>query len=371
MYTISYVKQLQKYLERFSMGKIKVFLGAFINSTNAQNLNCLALSKYLDNEKFDIYTLTVYSGNLKTKEVPGVKVFNCFYPFRISKYIGFLWGIIQCDVAYLPKGKICKWNKFWIKLLGKKSFRTVEGIYGEEMLGQILDSGVTYKEFKNSFLRYDKVYSITRYLKEYNEKHHGIKTEEKILYLGTDTDTFLNEKKRIDSLKNIIFIGRIKRRKGVFDYLELAKSFPDLNFYMAGNGEDLKEVEAFIEKHNLKNVTYLGTLTHPKLAKTLENIDLHIFPSRSEGFPKVTLETAAAGVPSVVYPDYGADEWIESGVDGFIVKDVDETKNLLSDLAKNPDRLAKISKNAIEMAKRFDWKVVIKEWEKVIEELYA
>ena len=35
--------------------KCKIFLGAFINNSNAQNLNCLTLAKYLDKDKLDSY----------------------------------------------------------------------------------------------------------------------------------------------------------------------------------------------------------------------------------------------------------------------------------------------------------------------------
>ncbi|BDY13553.1 glycosyltransferase family 4 protein [Hydrogenimonas cancrithermarum] len=352
------------------MKKIRVFLGGYINFTNAQNLNCLAIANHLDKKRFEIFSLTLYSGKIPIQSTSHIKTFRCFYPHKISKYLGYLWGIIQCDVAYLPKGEICGWNKFWLKLLGKKSFRTVEGIYGDEMLGQILESGTTYEAFKRSFLGYNRVYSITRFLKNYNEERHGIKTEEKILYLGTDTDTFLNENKEITGLKNVIFIGRMKKRKGVFDFLDLAKRFPELDFYMAGNGEDLDEIRNYIEENNLSNVEYLGTLTHSQLAEILKKMDLHIFPSRSEGFPKVTLETAAAGVPSLVYDDYGADEWITHGKDGYVVHTFEEMEKTIRHLRKHSDELAKASKNAIELAKRFDWKVVIEEWEKVIEELY-
>ena len=47
--------------------KKKVFLGAFLNYINAQNLNCLALAKYLDKEKFEVYALIFPSGNLISK----------------------------------------------------------------------------------------------------------------------------------------------------------------------------------------------------------------------------------------------------------------------------------------------------------------
>ncbi len=33
--------------------KIKVFLGGYVNFTNAQNLNCRALAKYLNKDKFE------------------------------------------------------------------------------------------------------------------------------------------------------------------------------------------------------------------------------------------------------------------------------------------------------------------------------
>lgn len=353
------------------MKKIKIFLAGYINFSNAQNLNCMALAKNLDTNRFEIKTMTIFSGNLDTKELKNkVQFIYAFRPHKISKYISYLKGILWADVVYLPKGEICDWNRFWVRILGKKSFKTVEGIYGKEMLGQILDSGSSYEKFLQSFEGYDRVFSITRFLKDYNVKHHGIKTEEKILYLGTNSDIFLNEKKNIERLQNIIFIGRLKKRKGIFDFLEIAKAYPHLNFYMAGNGEDQSAIESYIQENNLKNVELLGTLTHPELAEILRRMDLHIFPSRSEGFPKVTLETAAAGVPSVVYPDYGADEWIENGINGFIVNNKEEIKKLVESLENNPGRLREASKNAIELGKQFDWKNVIKDWENVIIDLF-
>jgi glycosyltransferase involved in cell wall biosynthesis len=352
------------------MKKIKVFLGAYINLINAQNLNCRAIARHLDKEKFEVYTLELHSGTFPSEPMNGVNIFRCFYPHKISKYIGYLWGIFHADVVYLPKGEICKWNRFWIKLLRKKSFRTVEGIYGKEMLGQILDSGVSYEEFKNAFHNYDKIFSITKFLGEYNQRHHGIVSEPDPLYLGTDTDLFLNENKKITSLKNIIFIGRLKERKGIFDVLETAREFPEIKFYLAGDGEDKEKINLFIKTEKLSNVSLLGTLTHKELSDRLKTMDLHLFPSRSEGFPKVTLETAAAGVPSVVYPDYGADEWITNGENGFIVQNLEALKELVYKLQKKPEILSEVSKNAIALAKRFDWKTQIREWEKVIKEIY-
>ena len=124
-----------------------------------------------------------------------------------------------------------------------------------------------------------------------------------------------------------------------------------------------------IEKRNLKNLKWHGPESHEQLKKSLENIQLHVFPSRAEGFPKVTLETAAAGVPSVVYDDYGANEWITSGKNGFVVKSVNDMITVIQDLLDHPEKLQPLADNARELAKSFDWKVRIKDWEKVIDEL--
>ena len=103
----------------------------------------------------------------------------------------------------------------------------------------------------------------------------------------------------------------------------------------------------------------------------MENIQLHVFPSRAEGFPKVTLETAAAGVLSVVYDDYGANEWITSGKNGFVVKSVNDMITVIQDLLDHPEKLQPLADNARELAKSFDWKVRIKDWEKVIDLIAA
>lgn len=81
--------------------KTKIFLGAFINYTNAQNLNCLAIAKHLDKDKFEVLTLELFSGNLESNigKIQGVKIFKCFKPFRISGYLGI--NNAMCWLGYI------------------------------------------------------------------------------------------------------------------------------------------------------------------------------------------------------------------------------------------------------------------------------
>ena len=95
-------------------------------------------------------------------------------------------------------------------------------------------------------------------------------------------------------------------------------------------------------------------------------MQLHIFPSRSEGFPKVILETASAGVPSLVYSDYGASQWIDNYQNGFVVQTLDEMKAVVDDLLNNKVSLIQISKNAIQLGLSYDWRLKIKVWQETI-----
>lgn len=353
------------------MNKIKVFLGGYINGTNAQNNNCYLLAKFLDKERFDVYTMDLYSEKLVRKPIKGVRVFRCFYPHKISIYFGYFWGIWKSDIVYLPKGELNNWNKFWLKALRKKSFKTIEGIFDEKNLKDAIAYFGSYKKFYNSFSYFDRIYSITKFVKLYNEKHYNIKSESNILYLGTDTEVFLNPNKTVTQLKNIIFIGALKERKGVYEILDLAKLFPTFNFYLVGNGEEKENIKLHIAKYNLSNVKLMGILNHEQLSHFLKDMDLHLFPSRSEGFGKVTFETAAAGIPSIVYSHYGANEWITDHKDGFVVDTFDEIREVIEELLADPTLLKITSKNAIDMAKRFDWKILVKKWEEEIKDIYA
>ncbi len=352
------------------MKKIKVFLGAYINATNAQNLSCYALAKHLDKEKFEVYTLEIYSGNIENKPMQGVNVFHCFYPHRISAYLGYLWGIWNADIIYLPKHEVNGWNRFWLKLLRKKSFSTIEGIMDDYVMSVLTNNyGGKEKVVAHYNQSFDKIFSITKFLRQYNLDNHGINSEEKPLYLGTDIDVFLNEDKHITTLQQVIMIGADLLRKGVNDFLDLAGTYPDVIFHIVGAGNGRIDMPEELKKRDLPNVVHHGTLVFDELVELLKEMDLHILPSRSEGFPKVILHAAAAGVPSLLYADYGANEWIADHKDGFIVDTLDEMKEIIKELLDNSVLLQDTSKNAIEMAKQFDWEIKVKEWENVILDL--
>lgn len=345
--------------------KIKVFLGGYINVINAQNLNCRSLAKHLDKDKFEIYTMSLYSGTLST--IDGVKIFRCFRPHKLSAYLGYLWGIWSADVVYLPKGELSTWTRFLIKLLSKKSFITVEGIFDKEATKNALS--LVGKNFVAHYHSFHRTFSITGFMRQYNEEQLGLKTEDRILYLGTEPAAFQGQERMLQGLNQVLMVGNDLFRKGVFDYFELASRFPEITFHLAGSGNNKVNISSELCKRGLKNFIYHGLISQQELAKLFTQVQLHVFPSRSEGFPKVTLESACAGVPSLVYSDYGAEEWITHDKNGFVVDTLDEMIEVISSLQSNQEKLGRVSKSAIELGDSFDWKEKVKDWEVVIKQL--
>ncbi len=339
-----------------------------MNYTNAQNLNCLALAKHLDKSKYDVRTIVGYSGNLPIEKIAGVKYYKMHYPARIWNSICLCLGLLWCDVAYLPtpmRWRLCARLVKWLK---KPAFQTVEGVYQGIAIERAL---ATFGDLSTlcRFMAYTgHVYSITESMKAENERVTSVRTNEKVLYLGVEAIYFINEVQRT-CLTDVLLIGADLERKGLPDYLMLAKDFPTVKFHIAGGGVGNLNATEEISKLGLLNAVYHGKLTHSELRELLKTVQLHIFPSRAEGFPKVTLECAAAGVPSLVYDDYGADEWITTGKDGFVVKTLDEMRAVVQDLLAHPEKLPSLATNARVLAQRFDWSVLVKDWENVIDEL--
>lgn len=350
------------------MKKIKIFLGAYVNMTQAQCLNCRALALHLDREKFVVGARTVYSGDLGEESIaklPNTKLFKVRYPAKIWAPIQVIRGLLWADIIYAPNPEHWSWVKFAIKFLGKKAFKTIEGAFIGTNMTKALALEGTKGALLESLSYTGNTYSITKWMRPINERELGLETNDKVLYLGVETELFENAVKR-EGLTNVAIIGSNLFYKGLNDFFELAKRFPQLKFHVIGSGMGKVDPKAEIERLGLKNCVAHGSLTHKQLSEELKNIQLHIFPSRAEGFPKVTLETAAAGVPSLVYDDYGANEWVTTGKDGFVVKTIDEMTGVVQTLIDKPELLQSLADNARKLAKRFDWKILVKDWEKEI-----
>lgn len=181
---------------------------------------------------------------------------------------------------------------------------------------------------------------------------------------GVDT-TFLHPDKRTRTDQTFVlgYVGRLRPEKNVRFFADIEKSLKaagitDYKFVFVGEGSEDEWLE-----NNLSNVELTGVLRGEKLAEAYANMDLFIFPSRTDAFGNVVLEAMAAGVPGVVMPDGGPKFLIEDGISGFIARDEKHFLETVTNLAKNPDKVRELRKSArIAACER--------SWERVFESVY-
>jgi len=340
----------------------KIFLGAYINVINAQNINCKSIALHLDKNRYSVKTLVLGDEKIENLDnVNFIKVLTLGY--KTPNLFAFIKGVLWADVCYFPKHQSTP--KLALKLanlLDKKTFTTIEGNMCDTSRRNMIDSFGSFKNMKNHFSLISHSFGITSEI--IKKADCGIKLEQHPLFLGVESNLFSFRKTK-KKLNNIVFIGSLLKTKNLDDFISLASLYPLLNFHIIGEGP----IKEYLENKSSKNVSFHGQLNHLYLSKELINMDLHFLPSRSEGFPKVILETASSAIPSLLYNDYGADSWIDHSENGFVVSTFEEVKSTIDNLIENPDLLRRNSENVLELAEKFDWKIIIKSWEKVIDNL--
>ncbi|MDC2622707.1 glycosyltransferase family 4 protein [Bacteroides ovatus] len=353
------------------MKKIKIFLGGFVNYLAAQNINCRSLSEHLNKEKFEVYTILYpYPNANDFVENEGVHYIKMNKHLRSMGWVAVVKGIIKCDVVYWCKWEYATFSRVVAKILGKKYIKTVEGILAESDIKKVTNPQKYLNEFKKAE---PYLYAITNYIRNKVGSERGFKFAERILYLGVETDKFLNtdNNKGGGELKNIVFIGNNLINKGIEDFFNMSQLFPELDFHIIGTNVLWHGIlEDYLVENRLNNVYYHGRLNHTEMAALLRSMDLMYFTSRVEGFPKVQLEAACAGCPTLCYSDYGANEWITTGVDGYVVDKFQDAVSVIKNLQSDKEMFRQLSQGVIELGKRFDWKVLVKTWEDEFERIF-
>jgi glycosyltransferase involved in cell wall biosynthesis len=140
---------------------------------------------------------------------------------------------------------------------------------------------------------------------------------------GVDTETYSPQRRRRrDAVFSIGYVGRLTPEKNVrlFAALErslLAQGQRNFRFTLIGEGNERDWLRKRIEFGETP-----GILRGEALAEAFANMDVFVFPSRTDTFGLVLLEAMASGVPVVVSPETGARVGVRHGVTGFHAPDL-------------------------------------------------
>ncbi len=122
--------------------------------------------------------------------------------------------------------------------------------------------------------------------------------------------------------KRILFLGRLRDKKGVYDLVKAFKGvlgvYPDSKLVLAGDGE-LDAVAQLANDLGIKDQLILtGWIAGEAKQRELECADLFVLPSYFEGLPVCILEAMAYGIPVISTTVGGIPDICRSGVDGIL-----------------------------------------------------
>lgn len=162
------------------------------------------------------------------------------------------------------------------------------------------------------------------------------------------------ELKKKQPLK-VLFVGEINQRKGIYQFIHIAKTFAeiqDIEFHAVGIGKERYDslyagTEMFVKWH--------GWVTKEVLIDLYQSSHLFLFPVMGEGFGKVILEAMSFGLPVISSSYCAGPDIITHGEDGFILdfKDLSKAQDLIVSLNSNRDGLNRISRNALKTSTLF------------------
>ena len=140
---------------------------------------------------------------------------------------------------------------------------------------------------------------------------------------GVDTEIYSpRRRKRRDGAFRIGYVGRLTPEKNVKLLAELEQALVaagQRNFRVVVVGEGSER--AWLRKH-LQFGELPGVLRGEALAEAFADMDVFVFPSRTDTFGLVLLEAMASGVPVIVSPETAAQVGVAHGVTGFHAEDL-------------------------------------------------
>lgn len=127
------------------------------------------------------------------------------------------------------------------------------------------------------------------------------------------------------STKNILFLARIEKAKGIYTALDaikiLQKKDKNIKLRIAGIGGELENAKQYAIDNNI-DADFLGNISGEKLINEFKAANVYILPTtHGEGMPTSVLEAMAFGLPVISRPVGGLCDFFENGKMGILIDD--------------------------------------------------
>ena len=305
----------------------------------------LIFLKYILFFPLEIFTLVKFfkEQNYKLIQINGVPHFKSFIAAKLSK-TPVVWVI---EDSYSPT-LILLVFKILVKIFHTKIIYLSEKVYNF----YLKDLGLKKKHLHKIMSPTDSNFFKRKKFK--NKKSLRICTISGILNVK-DTETFLNVAQEVLK-KNIniefIFAGRGTKSESSY-YRKIMTIYKSMNLNLR------------------KKILFLGMQQNVK--RLLENSDIFLFTSKSEGGPIVIWEAMSMKLPIVTTKVGGTEEYIKNGYNGYLcsIGNHKEIADKILKLINDTETRKKFGIRSRKIVEQFlDSKVIGKKYQKVYESVY-
>ena len=147
-----------------------------------------------------------------------------------------------------------------------------------------------------------------------------------------------------------IFMGRLKRDKGVLDlvkaFMNLSKGFSSKELALFFIGPDEENIKGLIDTSSINgSINFIDYTSTPE--QYLQLGDVFCLPSYREGFGTSVIEASALELPVICSDIYGLKDAFLDQKTGlsFKVNDIEDLKNKMSNLIENPKKIKQFGEN--------------------------
>ncbi|SEB98969.1 glycosyltransferase family 1 protein [Paenibacillus sp. GP183] len=171
----------------------------------------------------------------------------------------------------------------------------------------------------------------------------------------------IREKYNFNERYMLLYVGRLAPEKDLDIMIDVMKRMPDalrsqIRWFFVGEGPMLKQLQAEAPS----NATFTGYLSGEPLAELYASADLFVFPSSTETFGNVVLESLASGTPVIGARAGGVQEIIQNGKTGLLCppRDPDAFIRAIVNMLERPERLTDFGHEGRAYASTQSWETI-------------
>lgn len=349
------------------------------------------LMQFLLKEGYEVTILTHTNSFVSQVEKTGLKVINIgsgnVNPVKVLKYIFNLYRAlkrIEPDVCLTFSIRPAIWGNYITRYLKIPTVTNITGV-GPLFTSKNLAYRIARSIYRPALSKTKKVFFQNFDDMDLFIENNFVRKEiaERIPGSGVDYLKFspIDSNGRAHDHFIFLFIGRLIKDKGIFEFVEAAriirKKYPNVQFNVIGPFWSQNLKSNTITQSDLQNWIIEGIIDYQgekkDVRKFIADADCVVLPSFREGTSNILLEGASMERPIITTNTTGCKEIVDDEITGFLCN-VKDSLDLARQMEKmillsREERMIMGKKARQKIIKEFDKKIVLDAYQKAIQNI--